>query len=224
MLGDVHSYVQRDAGLAHRGAGGDEYKLALIQAEDIFVQVLQPGRQAGYHPAAGRGLGDIFVNRLHDGGYRQQAADVPALAQGVYLALGGFKYVLRFARAVIDEIVYLIRRRCEISQQRPVPDDGGIFQNVRRRGGYAHELGQVLRTSLAVNSPDLHLVENGHGVDGLAIGEHGVNGFKYIPVLLNVKFRALEALDNVGYTPCIDKHRAYDRLLCGGGMRRLSAQ
>ena len=69
-----------------------------------------------------------------------------------------------------------------------VPDDGRVLHHVGAGGGDLHQLGQVGPGGLVVvGARLLHLVAHRDAVDGLGIGEHGVDGLKNLPVLPEVK-------------------------------------
>ena len=51
-LRGVHRDVHRDGGLAHTGTGGNEDELALVQTEDLAVEVDKSGRETGQALAA----------------------------------------------------------------------------------------------------------------------------------------------------------------------------
>ena len=73
-------------------------------------------------------------------------------------------------------------------QQRLVPDDGRVLHHVGAGGGDLHQLGQIGTGGvLVVGARLLHLLTDGNAVDGLGIGEHGVDGLKNLPVLPEVK-------------------------------------
>ena len=42
FLCDIHCDIQRNTRFAHAGSCGDEYKLALVKAEDVSVKVVKP--------------------------------------------------------------------------------------------------------------------------------------------------------------------------------------
>ena len=164
---------------------------------------------------------ELVEHGLHDHGYRHQAADRPALAQRVYLALRGFKHRVGLAGALVHHVVYLVRRLAQAAQQRAVTHDGGVLKDVRGGGRDAHYLREVILVAVLIHAAHLHLVEHGDGVDGLPVGEHGVHRLIYIAVELYIKLVRLQFFKDLRYAPRVDEHGADDGLLSGGGMGRL---
>ena len=222
--GSGERHVQRDARFTHTGSGGHKDKLGFIEAESHPVKVGKAGRDAGDLVSGGRGLGQLIKHALHDRGHRHKSADIAPLTQRVYAPLRGFEHRLRFAGALVDHAVYLVRRFAETAQQRAVAHYRGILHDVCRRRRDAHDLGDVRVVILLIHAPDLHLVKHCDGVDGLPVGEHGVHCLINIPVELHIELIRLQLFQHLRDAPGVYEHRAYDRLLRRCGVRCFFAQ
>ncbi len=215
----IEGEVQSHAGLAHAGTPGGKDQLGLVEAEDRAVQIRQACGQAGDLVAGVRGLVELVEYVLHHGGDGQQTAHVPPAAQGVDLLLGDFQRGVRLAGALIDEGVDLVRRLAEPPEQRAVPHDGRVLKDVGRRGRDPHDLRHVALTAFGPDAPHLHLIQHGHRVDGLAVGEHGEHGLIDVAVELRVELVRFQMLQHLGDAARVDEHGADDRLLRRGGVR-----
>ena len=222
--GRIEGQVQGDAGFAHAGTSGNQDQLRFVQAQGHPVQIRKARADTGDLLPGGCRLGQGVKHVLHHCGYRHQAAHVPTLAQGIDPPLSGFQHGLRLAGAFIHHVVDLVGGFPQTAQQGPVTDNGGVFQHVCRRGRDAHHLRHVALIALLVHAPNLHLVQHGHRVDGLAVGEHGVDGLIDIPVELDIKLIGLQLFQHLGDTPGINEHGADHSLLRRGGVGRLSAK
>jgi len=209
----VKGDVQGDGGLAHARAGGHDDKLAVIETQDALIKIHKTGGQARQSFFTARQFVQIGIDALHHCAYRHQSAHVPSLPQSVYHTLGSLQHALSLAGALVYHVVYLVGGLGKAPHEGAVPDDGAVFGDIGGGGRNAHKLRHIALGIFLVNASDLHLVQHGHGVYGLAVGEHGKHGVKYVAVLLHVEFRALYFFKDLRDAPGVDEHGAYYCLL-----------
>ena len=135
-------------------------------------------------------------------------------AHGKHLLLGDLQNLRRLADALLHQRGDLTGSLCHAPQQRLIPHDGHIFHHVGAGGGDLHQLGQIGASRVfVIGARLLHLLTDGNAVDGLCIGEHGVDRFKDLPVLPQIKVRRAQFIHHVLDAIGIDEHGAEHGLL-----------
>ena len=187
-LGHVQGHVQRKGGLAHAGPGGQQDQVRFVQARDLLVH---RGHTRGEPRQVILALAHLSQPVQHLRQHLPQGHHVLgalAPADGVNLLLRRLQNFGGLAHALLHHGGDLGGGLGHAPQQRLVPDDGRVLHHVGAGGGDLHQLGQIGTGGvLVVGARLLHLLRDGNAVDGLGIGEHGVDGLKNLPVLPEVK-------------------------------------
>ena len=145
-----------------------------------------------------------------------------ALAQGVDFLFRGFQNFGGGAHLFGHHVRNLHGSLTQPPEHSLLLDDPGVPAHVHGSGGDVHELDDVVPGVVVVAAQLLHLVQHGHRVDGLGEIEHGVHGFKNLPVLLQVEVLRLHRTHHVGDAAAVDEDGTQNRLLRLQGMGHLA--
>ncbi len=153
-----------------------------------------------------------------------QAVPPLALSQSVNFLFRGFQHFRRGAHLLGHHLLDVRGGLVQLPKHGLVPDDVGVADYVGSRGGDFHELQNVVSGIFVVIAQLLQLIQHRHRVDGLGEVEHGINGFKNLPILLKVKVLRLHNAHHVGNAPAVDEDRTKHRLLRFQGLGQLPGQ
>ena len=106
----------------------------------------------------------------------------------------------------------------------PVSHDGSVFQHIGGSRRQTHNFGEVTLRIVIVDTAHLHLVDNGDRVNRTGIGEHLINGLKYVLILFQIEIFRAHLLNDIRNTPGVNEHGANHRLLCDRGIGDLSSE
>ena len=176
---------------------------------DLLVHGGEAAGQAGQAGFAGGQVVELVQEGLDQLGHGGQLLAAVAPADGVDLLLGGLQNIPGLPQALLDHRGDFPGGLRQGAEEGFVPDDFDVLHDVGAGGGDFHQLDEVIPGGLVViGAVFLHFLRHRHAVDGLGVAEHGVDGFKDVTVLLDVKVVGLELVHDVLDAVGIDEHGA----------------
>ena len=142
-----------------------------------------------------------------------QAVSPLAFAQGIDFLFRRFQHFRWGAHLFGHHLVDVRGSLVQLPEHGLVPDDVGVANHIGSGGGDFHQLQNVVSGIVVVIAQLLQLIQHRHRVNGLGEVEHGIDGFKNLPILLKVEILRLHNAHHIGDAPAVNENRAQHRLL-----------
>ena len=147
LRADVLRHVEREAGLPHRRAGGDDDQIGRLQARRHLVEVGEAGRHAGDELLVRVQLLDRLEARLREVAQRDEAVANLVVRDREDRMLGLVEDEVRVLRALVGRRDDLVRGGDQAPQRRLLLDDPRVVVDVGRARHAVDERGDVGRAA-----------------------------------------------------------------------------
>ena len=154
LQAEVRGHAERERGLAHAGAAGDDDQVARLEARRHVVDVAEPGGRAGHLAARLVHLRDLLEALAHELVDALEAAADPVLGEVEHHLLGSVDQLRRLARSIPAEPLDLLADDREAAQRRHLADD--LARSARRStspGRASRSRGSALLPPTSSSSP-----------------------------------------------------------------------
>ena len=213
--GDVARHAEREAGLPHAGAGGEDHEVRALQPVQHLVDLVEAGGHAdelAVVAVARLELVERVLQRVADADHR--VGDAP-FGDLEHERLGAVEGLGDVVGGVVAHLGDVAGDADEPAQQRELVDDARVVTGVRRRRGAGLDLQQRGRPPTNVEQVGAaQLLGDGDRVGGLALPVQRLDGLVDVPVRRLVEVAGLDVrLDRGGDRVAREQHRAEQRLL-----------
>ena len=176
--GDVLRHAQREGGLTHCGACGEDYEVGVLPAGGYLVQLVEAAGDAAQAVAVRGRLLQHVVGFLDDGVDLRVVLFKVLLRNLEQSALGflhEFVYVLRH----VERLFFNVARIGDEGACRGfLRDDVGVILDVGRRKHHAAQRGDVRRAAGFLNlAHALQLIRDGKDIHGLVLDVEALDRF-----------------------------------------------
>jgi hypothetical protein len=174
---DVGGHVQRQRGLPHAGAGGQDQQVRVLKARRQLVEVAIAGGDAGQVLLRLVELCDPLERLGQQVGHRAEVVRDPLVGDREHDLLGLVDDLLWLAQALESDPGDLGAGVDQVPERARIADDLGVPQCVGYRGnGRRQGVHHGLAADLVDQAAALERVEDGDRIDRLALAVHRQHG------------------------------------------------